>query len=346
MNRRNAIKTALGVAAVSAAGLRPAAANDRPVLKPARLKPGMTVGIIAPASSTGENEDIHTATEIVQSLGFKTKHSKNLFARSQYLAGSDRGRADDVNAMFGDDGVDAIICLRGGYGTPRILPYLDYDIIRANPKVLLGYSDITGLLTAIHTQTGMVVYHGPTAHHSYSDYSLAEFQKVLMKPDSRSYIGAPPPFETAPGRIDMKNRLTTYVPGKARGRLLGGNLTLLTSLMGSPYEPDFRGRILFLEDVGEAPYRIDRMLTQLWLAGRLQEVAGIAFGKFTDADPGSGNSFSIEEIIHMRCDELGVPVLRGLMIGHVADQTVVPIGVEAELDADRKTLRLLETPVT
>jgi muramoyltetrapeptide carboxypeptidase len=339
------------VAAALAGNLALARAEASPdarpsaILRPRRLAKGDTIGLVAPASNAYEDEDIRLAIDIVKSLGFEVKQGAYLFARSQYLAGTDRQRADDVNRMFADDDVDAIFCLRGGYGTPRMLPYLDYETIAAKPKVLLGYSDITGILTAIHVKTGLVGFHGPIALQNFTDYTLSEFRKVLMRPSARTRIAAPPPFEAGEGRVDAENRLTRIAGGTARGRLLGGNLTLICSLMGTEFEPDFRNRILFLEDVGEAPYRVDRMLTQLSLANRLQQVAGIAFGKFTDTGGSGGNTFSIEEVLRDRCGDLGVPVVRGLMIGHVEDQTVVPVGIEAELNADDASLHLLEEAV-
>jgi muramoyltetrapeptide carboxypeptidase len=190
-----------------------------------------------------------------------------------------------------------------------------------------------------------VGFHGPIATQNFTDYTLNEFKKVLMRPREPMRIAGPPPFAAEEGRVDQENRLTIIKGGVARGRLLGGNLSLLCAVMGSEFEPDFRGRILFLEDVSEAPYRVDRMLTHLWLAGKLQQVAGIAFGKFTETEGDNGNTFSMEEVLRDRCAPLGVPVVRGFMIGHVPDQTVVPIGIEAELDGDNATLHLLQTPV-
>lgn len=247
--------------------------------------------------------------------------------------------------MFGDSTVDAIFCLRGGYGTPRILPHLDFDLIGKNPKTLIGYSDITALLIAIYVQTGLVGFHGPIANQTFSDYTLAEFKKILVEPTTTAIIGQAPPFEIDEGKVEETNRITRFVGGTARGKLIGGNLSQVATLIGTPFEPDFRNCILFLEDVGEALYRVDRMLTQLWLAGKLQQVAGIAFGKFTEQSDGSENSFSMEEVIRMRCEPLQVPTVRGLMIGHIEDQTVVPIGIEAELDANAGTLTLLEPAV-
>lgn len=337
MQRRTLLKllTALPVTGL-AAGV-----GSSPFLLARRLQAGMTVGLAAPASNAAENEDIRFAADVIRSLGFKVQEAPNLYARHQYLAGTDRQRAEDINALFADPGVDAIFCLRGGYGTPRILPWLDYPTIGANPKVLLGYSDITALHNAIHLRTGLVTFHGPVAGQNFTDYTYSEFHKVLVQARTPAAIGQAPVFEPAPGRVERDNRITRFAGGKATGRLVGGNLTLIAGLLGTPFQPDFKGRILFLEEVSEAPYRIDRMLTQLWLAGVLSQVAGIAFGKFTDADS-DGNSFSLEQIIAERCGKLGVPVVRGLMIGHVDDQTVVPIGGLAELDGDSGRLTLLE----
>lgn len=349
MDRRTAMKSlvAASLAGAAAAGsaARANVMDEGGVIKPPRLRKGQRVGIVAPASPSPEPEDVHYAADVVASLGFEPVQGEHVSDRSLYLAGTDRDRADDVNRMFGDDRIDAVFCLRGGYGTPRILPFIDYELIRANPKALIGYSDITGLLTAVHAKTGLVGFHGPIAMQNFSDYSLEEFRKVLLEPVAPVALGAAPPFESGPGKVDRDNRLTYIHGGVARGRLLGGNLTLICSLVGTAYEPDFRGRILFLEDVDEAPYRIDRMLTQLRLAGKLGEVAGIALGKFTETDT-EGNSFSVEEVLRDRCGDLGVPVVRGFMFGHVEDQTTLPVGALAELDGDEGRLTLLETAVT
>lgn len=349
MNRRRILQSTIAGALIGGSGVlgttNAAAATAGNILKPRRLVPGNTIGLVAPASSSLEDEGIRFSIDLVRSLGFKVKQGKHLFDRQQYLAGEDRARAGDVNDMFADDSVDAIFCLRGGYGTSRILPYLDYELIGRKPKILLGMSDITGILTAIHIKTGVVGFHGPNASGNFSDYALSEFRKVLVQPTPTTEIGAAPPFEAREGRIERRNRLTYFNGGVAKGRLIGGNLTLISVLMGTEFEPDFRDKIVFLEDVHEAPYRIDRMLTQLLLAGKLQQAAGIVFGKFTDSET-EGNTFSLEEVMRDRTKDLDIPVVRGFMIGHVEDQTVVPIGIEAELDGNKGTLRLLEAAVT
>lgn len=346
MNRRELLRTSLAATLTGAMGFGASAvvAETSRILKPRRLAVGNTVGLVAPAGPSADDESVRFSIELLESFGFRVRRGEHVFERDQYLAGDDRDRAADVNAMFADDDIDAIFTLRGGYGTQRILPLLDFDVIRSNPKVFIGSSDITGILIAMHEKTGLVGFHGPSAGGNYSDYALEEWRKVLWQPADRTRIGAAPPIETRPGLVERKNRITQFSGGAAEGRLIGGNLTLISTLMGTPFEPDFRGRIIFLEDVNEAPYRIDRMLTQLWLAGKLQHAAGIAFGKFTKTED-DGNTFSIEEIIQRRCGSLGIPVVSGLMIGHIADQTTVPMGIRARLDADAGTLELLEPAV-
>ncbi|HSL52409.1 MAG TPA: LD-carboxypeptidase [Candidatus Deferrimicrobiaceae bacterium] len=318
------------------------------LLRPRRLAPGQTIGMVAPSSAPNEPERIRFAIDTVESLGFKVKPGAHLYDRDGYLAGADAARAADLNAMFADEGVDAIWCVRGGYGASRILPALDYALMQRRPKALIGYSDITALHMAIHRHAGLVTFHGPVALRAFTPYSLGELKRVLWTGETPTRLGGPPPFERAEGRVDWDNRVATLVPGRARGRLLGGNLCLLAHLCGTPYFPDLRGAILFLEDVEEAYYRIDRMLTQLWLSGALAGIAGVAFGKFTNCDPSPFflQNRPIEDILGERCRALGVPAVSGIMVGHIEDQTTLPVGCLAELDADAGTLTLLEPGVS
>jgi muramoyltetrapeptide carboxypeptidase len=304
--------------------------------------------MVAPSAAPNEPERIRFAIDTVESLGFKVKPGAHLYDRDGYLAGSDAARAADLNAMFADDGVDAIWCVRGGYGASRILPALDYGLMRRKPKALIGYSDITALHVAIHRHAGLVTFHGPVAFRAFTPYSLGELKRVLWTGETPVRLGGPPPFERAEGRVDWENRVATLVPGTARGRLLGGNLCLMSHLCGTPYFPDLRGAILFLEDVEEAYYRIDRMLTQLWLSGALAGVAGVAFGKFTNCNssPFFLQNRPLGDILAERCRALGVPAVSGIMVGHIEDQTTLPLGCLAELDADAGTLTLLEPGVS
>lgn len=333
---------AMGVSGLSSSVHAAAISNT---VKPKRLRPGMSVGLVTPASNVPEDQELHAAMDLVRSLGFSAEPAANLFSRTQYLAGTDQQRADDLNAMFADTDIDAIFCVRGGYGSGRLLRYLDYDMIAANPKVIMGYSDITSILNAIYLRTGLVTFHGPIAGGNFSNYTYEQYKKVLIEPTQIARIGEPPEFETRPGVVDWKNRLTTIVSGVAEGHLVGGNLSLMVTLLGTPFEPQFEGAILFLEDVDEPPYSVDRMLTHLWMAGKLEQVAGIVLGKFTD-DGYDSNTFSMEEVLRDRLEPLGIPTLRGAMIGHIEDKTVVPLGVQARLDADAGALTLLESAVS
>ncbi len=319
-----------------------------PLLRPRRLAPGQTIGIVAPSAAPNDPERIRYAIETVESLGFKVRAGAHLFDRDGYLAGSDAARAADLNEMFADDGIDAIWCVRGGYGAMRLLPALDYALIQRKPKALIGYSDITALHMAIHRHAGLVTFHGPVAFRAFTPYTLGEIKRVLWTAAAPVRLGAPPPFEPRAGQVDWENRVARLVPGKARGRLLGGNLCLMAHLSGTPYFPDLHGAILFLEDVEEPYYRIDRFLTQLWLSGALAGVAGVAFGKFTNCEPSAFflQNRPLEDILAERFRALGVPTVAGLMIGHVEDQTTLPVGCLAELDADAGTLTLLEPGVS
>ncbi|HEY7870855.1 MAG TPA: LD-carboxypeptidase, partial [Methylomirabilota bacterium] len=193
------------------------------LLRPRRLAPGQTVGMVAPSAAPNDPERIRFAIDTVESLGFKVKAGAHLFDREGYLAGADAARAADLNAMFADDGVDAIWCVRGGYGASRILPALDYPLMQRKPKPLIGYSDITALHMAIHRHARLVTFHGPVAFRAFTPYTLGEIRRVLWTGETPTRLGAPPPFERAEGRVDWDNRVSTLVGGKARGRLLGGN---------------------------------------------------------------------------------------------------------------------------
>jgi len=319
-------------------------------LFPRALRRGDTVALIRPGSPSFEYEVNLMAAEIVASLGFTPKLMPNAGKRLGYLAGTDSERAADLNAAFADPKVSAVWCLRGGFGTSRLLPLLDYDAIRKNPKPFIGFSDMTGALNAIHRLTGLVTFHGPVANSMMSDYSLAAFRKVVMD-GAAGRIAEPPPFTPREGTIDRENRVWKLAGGKATGRLVGGNISVFSTLVGTPFEPELKGRILFLEEDGEDPYRIDRWLTQFLLTGKLAGLSGIALGKFTDCEPAPEHSLSLlgswnwQEVCADRLGKLGIPVVAGLCFGHARDNATLPVGAMAELDAEAGTLTLLEPAV-
>lgn len=315
---------------------------QRRLLKPARLREGATIGLIAPASPPAPDK-FQKAFSNLEALGFKVKPGANLYARKGYLAGTDDERLADLHAAFADPEVAAVWCVRGGYGCSRLLPRIDYDMIRRHPKPLIGYSDITALHAAIGKETGLVTFHGPGMASELPENTLGHLRAALMQPAERYDIFAPGAMETLPGEEYLPFVIT---PGKARGRLAGGNLALLSALCGTGFLPSFEDKLVFIEDIGEQPYRIDRMLTQLLQGTDLPRAAGIALGVFTDCAPkGDSASLSLSETLHDRLGGLGMPVLYGLPFGHVAHQATFPCGIEAELDVDNRVLRLLEAAV-
>ena len=308
-------------------------------LLPVPLVKGDTIGLVSPSSATDDSFNLQLAREAMEAFGFKVKAGPHLGSRYGHLAGTDAERAGDLNAMFADPEVRAIVCVRGGSGAARLLPLLDYDAIRRNPKVLLGYSDITALHCAIQARTGLVTFHGPIGSGSWNRFNVEQFQRVLLDRELVEYRNK---LEQGDELVPRQNRIVTIRGGKARGQLVGGNLTVLTALAGSPYLPDFTGKILFLEDVGEAPYRIDRMFSTLKLMGALDRIAGLVFGECTDCKPGDGyGSLTLEQILDDHVRPLGIPAYRGAMIGHIREQFIVPVGGEVELDADAGSFRLL-----
>ncbi|SKA12447.1 S66 peptidase family protein [Novilysobacter spongiicola] len=306
---------------------------------PVPLNPGDTVGLVSPSSATDERLNLQLAREVMEALGFKVKTGEHYAARHGHLAGTDAQRAGDLNTMFADPSVRGIVCVRGGSGAARLLPLLDYDTIRANPKALLGYSDITALHNAILAQAGLVTFHGPIGAASWNRFNVDQFRRLFFDRELMHYKNVSDPGDEL---VPRRNRTLTITGGKARGELVGGNLSVLVGLAGSPYLPDFEGRILFLEDVEEAPYRVDRMLTTLKLMGALDRIAGFIFGECTDCDPGAGyGSLTLDQIFDDHIKPLGIPAYRGAMIGHSRQQFIVPVGGRVEMDADAGTFRML-----
>jgi muramoyltetrapeptide carboxypeptidase len=320
-----------------------AAAPSSASIKPRRLAEGATVGLVSPASATWLSEEIDIIKETVTALGLKYNAGSHMLDRYGYLAGKDVDRAADINAMFADPAIDAILCVRGGWGSNRILHLLDYKMIAAHPKIILGYSDITSLLTAINAKTGLVTFHGPVGASTWNQFSLDFLRRILFNAET---ITLENPKIRGDNLVVTKDRIQTITPGIASGRLVGGNLTVLTAMLGSEYLPNWSGAILFLEDIGENIYRIDRMLTQLKLAGVLGRVSGVVFGKCTKCEPGDGHgSLTLEEVLVDHLKPLKIPAWSGAMIGHIENKFTVPVGVLARIDAEQGTITMLEAAV-
>ncbi|ELR68857.1 Muramoyltetrapeptide carboxypeptidase [Fulvivirga imtechensis AK7] len=312
-------------------------------VKPARLQEGDTVGLISPSGAIYESEPYEVAIEILEALGLEVKLGKHLFDRYGHLAGKDEDRAEEINQMFRDDAVKAIVCLRGGSGAARILDKLDYKAIAAHPKIFIGYSDITAFLLAIYAKTGLITFHGPVATSEWNTFSSEYFKKILFE-------GGPVLLENPPKGEDelvqVENRTRTIASGQALGVLAGGNLSVLAGLVGSGYLPDWKNKILFLEEVGEKIYAVDRMMSQLKLAGVFDELSGFVMGRCTRCHPGDGyGSLTLEEVIDHYIKPLGIPAYSGAMIGHIGKKFTVPIGLKAQIDADKGTIKLLEGAV-
>lgn len=316
------------------------------VIKPKKLKKGDTIGLITPSSAISR-QSFESTLDNMDKLGFKVKYSDNMRVRKGFLAGTDQQRLDDLHAMFDDASVNGIFCARGGYGSARLLPSINYPLIAANPKAFIGYSDITALHFGIFAKTGLVTFHGPVGASEFTDFTSQHFEKTVL-------MGVPN-LEIKQANDDREKtedhyQLETITDGVAKGRLVGGNLSLVTSLIGTPFDLDFTGKLVFIEEVGESPYRIDRMFTQLLLAGKLQNAAGIVLGVFSDCDtketdPDFGDTTSLREVIADRLGRLNIPVLYGLSFGHISNIATLPMGIQASLDTYTQTLTLLEEAV-
>jgi muramoyltetrapeptide carboxypeptidase len=316
------------------------------LIRPRALRPGATVGLITPSTYVSDPDRLALAERTLKYFELKPKFGKNVRKRNGYLGGSIDERLEDLHAMFADRSVDAVFAIRGGYGSAQLLDRIDYDLLRKNPKIFLGYSDITALHLAIQKRAGLVTFHGPVALSGFSEYTQKCFRRALFESAPLGAVTNPP--ETNPLR--PSHTLRTIRGGRARGPLVGGNLTLISTTMGTPFEIDTRGRILLLEDVDEQPYSIDRMLTQLRLAGKFDAAAGVVFGECNacrprDYKPAFESTLSLGEVLDEVLGKLRIPMLSGLTFGHTDDQLTLPLGVTATLDADKGELVIEEAGV-
>jgi muramoyltetrapeptide carboxypeptidase len=339
LDRRSALLSLAAAATLPAVATARPRARKRTYPKPPRLRSGDVVGLIAPAGYVDSPERLARMEETVRSMGLVPRLAPNLLHRDGYLAGPDRERAASVQAMYADPEVRALWAVAGGWGCQRLLPYLDFAAIDAHPKLLIGSSDVTALHLALAARTHCPTIHGPNAAHSWGEGPRASFRALVFDGGTPTAINPPPADPLLPNPWPVR----TLRPGRARGRLLGGNLSVLTALVGTPWLPSFEGAILFLEDTNEAEYRIDRMLVQLAQAGILKRVAGVVFGQCTNCrNPVPGYSgFTVDQVIAQHLLPLGVPAFQGAQIGHIAAQISLPVGAEVEIDADAGSIRVL-----
>jgi muramoyltetrapeptide carboxypeptidase len=348
MQRRNFLRAAGATTLLSPLAPQLLAQASAPkLIKPKALRAGDTVGVIAPGTAVPDPDRLALVAPTLKYFGLRTKLGRYVGQGSGHLSRPVNERLDDLHAMFRDPEVQAVFCIRGGYGAMQLLDRIDYDLIRSHPKIFLGYSDITALHLAIQRHAALVTFHGPIVLSSFTDYTQQSFRQALFDPKPAGKLTNPPEHN----QLRPAHPLRTIRPGTASGPLVGGNLSLITSLLGTPYEIETRGRILCLEDTGEEPYRIDRMLTQLRLAGKLDQAAAIVFGECSDCGPRDYQpsfawDLSLGEVLDNILGATRVPVFTGLTFGHTSDQLTLPLGVQATLNADEQTLELKEAGVS
>lgn len=310
------------------------------MLKPKALKENATIGVVSPASRPSDEEKYTKGIQYLKAQGFQIVESKHVLDSHGFLAGRDNDRADDLNLMFKDSQIDAIICSRGGYGVPRILDLIDFQSIKENPKIFVGYSDITSLNLAIWQQARLVTFSGPMVAvemgKGIKTFTEDNFWRTLKSDNPLGLLSNP-----------INNPVKIYHPGKAVGRLLGGCLSLINTIVGTPYCPDFTGAILFLEDIEEEPYRLDRYLAQLKMAGIFDKITGLVLGQFVDCVPGEPEKpfLTIEQIFENYFGNLDIPVISNFAYGHVPIKHTMPVGILAEIDTEKGGLFIKEGAV-
>ncbi|MBD0777936.1 LD-carboxypeptidase [Maribacter sp. ANRC-HE7] len=334
MKRRPFLRTlAIGTTAMFTASKLKAnsviTGENHKTIKPKKLRKGDVVTLIAPGGPVND-EKIALAVKNLEDLGLKVKLSKNIRAKRGYMAGTDKQRLEDLHAAFADTRTKAVWCVRGGDGCNRLLPLIDYDLVKENPKILIGFSDITALINAIYRKTGLVGLHGPIGAWDFTNFNKEHVKAIV--------------FDGGAGHsIDGTEKTITLAEGKATGKLIGGNLSLLAALSGTGYDNDFTDKLVFIEDVGEKPRKVDRMLTQLRQANNLKKASGIILGEFADCNPGKGDvSLSLMETLKDRLLDLNIPILYDFPFGHDKNLCTLPVGIEVELDTSEKRVTLKE----
>ena len=349
-DRRTFIKKAGALGALAAAyplGLQAAITEGGPEksrqerILPGRLKKGDLIGLVTPGSSITEEQLVDTIHKL-EELGFRTTYNETVLSEYGYFAGRDEERAGELMEMFTREDVDGIWCVRGGYGSIRILDMLDYELIRQNPKVFIGYSDITALITSIYQETGLVTFHGPVGTSNFNRFTMRSMRKVLMEPQEGYKYPYKREKET---RDNQEYDRYTIMGGKAEGELIGGNISVLDSVIGTRFEPDFENKLVYLEDVGEKTYRVDKMVYHLLSGTNLKKAAGIVMGAFDECNINEEPALSLKVALDDLLKPLGIPVSYGLSFGHIKRMLTIPTGIRAAMNADKNSFELLEPAV-
>jgi muramoyltetrapeptide carboxypeptidase len=335
VKRRDFLKQSGLIAAGLPLWVASSTANDEfSLLKPPRLRPGDGVGLVSPGGIITDADELQDAKDTLTGLGLHVHLGKHALDQWGYFAGRDEDRVADLHAMFADPDIKMILCTRGGSGASRLLPLMDYSMIRANPKIFMGYSDVTAILLAVATRTGLVTFHGPVGISTWNAFSVRYVQEILM--DGQAMTLRNPPDEP----------VNTITPGRSQGRLMGGNLSVLAGIMGSEYVPSWEKIIFFFEEVEEEIYRIDRMLMELKLTGLLDRAAGVIVGQCQGCKPSDEeHQFTLQEVLAHYLQPLGVPAWTEASFGHVKNKFTLPVGLPVEIDAVEGSIRLLESAV-
>ncbi|MEN8228555.1 MAG: LD-carboxypeptidase [Bacteroidota bacterium] len=315
--------------------------EPNPRIFPKRLKRGDLIGLVTPGSPITEEQLAETVSKL-EGLGFRTTYNDSVLSEYGYFAGKDRERADELMEMFTREDVDGIWCVRGGYGSIRILDLLDFDLIRQNPKVFIGYSDITALIASIYEQTGLVTFHGPVGISDFNRFSLKSLEKVLMDPGATFKY---PYNREKRTRDNPEYDRYTLTGGMAEGELIGGNISVLDSMIGSRFEPDFEGKIVYLEEIEEKTYRVDKMVFHMLSGTNLKKAAGIVMGVMGDCNINDEPRLTLKRALDDLLKPLGIPVSYGFPFGHIKRMITIPTGIQASFDADKNSLKLLEPAV-
>jgi muramoyltetrapeptide carboxypeptidase len=352
LNRRSFIRKSGAFAALTLgsslglkAGIRESGdrqvAESVPRIFPRALQKGDLIGLVTPGSPITQ-EQLEDAVQKIEDLGYKTYYRESVLSEYGYFAGKDRDRADELMHMFTNEEVKGIWCVRGGYGSIRILNLLDFDRIKQNPKVFLGYSDITALLTSVYEQTGLITYHGPLGVSDFNEFSLQSLQRVVVDPRKKYNY----PYRREAGTEDNPEfDLYTLNGGKAEGQLIGGNISVLDSMIGTRFEPNFEGRVVYLEEIDEKTYKVDKMLFHLLEATNLKKAAGIVLGVMGNCNGSEAPTLSLKQAIGDLLEPLDMPVSYGLSFGHIKEMVTLPNGIQARFNANRNSLKLLEKTV-
>lgn len=312
------------------------------IILPKRLKKGDVIGLVTP-SGIITSEQLDEMVEKIEKLGYKTFYKPSVLSAYGYFAGTDQERADELMDMFANKNVDAILCARGGYGAIRMIDLLDYDLIKANPKIFIGYSDITAIITSIFQKTGLVCFHGPVGTSTFNDFSIKSFNEVLVDPNNHYKY----PYEKEEKEEDNPEfDFYTINGGKAEGELIGGNISVLASMIGSKFDTNFENKIVYLEEVDEKIYSVDRMLVHLIHATNINKAAGIVLGVFKNCSVNDKPSFTLKEVIVDLLKPLNLPTVYGFPFGHIKNKMTIPTGIYAKFNADKKTLKLMEKAVS